>query len=130
MIHQDIIKWSSLAVKDPKYVGEWCASLMALHRLLWGGCSKVRIIFKKKKIPFNLYMQKKLSIIHDKIIKNHTYHERANGEVYIKTDRNKLKQYYKILDKAQKEIAQIEYLKSLDLPKSVDPIIDCTAGGM
>lgn len=129
-VHLDIIKWSQKAVKDPQYLAEWCASLMALHRMLWGSLEKVNFKFRNKRIPFNRYMEKKLFLINQKILDSFTYYERANGEVYIKTDRAKLKGLYNALDKAHKQLAEIEYKKNLDLPKSGGMVEDCTTGGM
>lgn len=129
-VHLDIIKWSTMAVKDPKYLGEWCASLMALHRMLWGSLEKIKVPFKDKEVLFNSYMESKLRVINKRIMDSFSYIERASGEVFIKTDRNKLKGLYLQLDKAHKELASIEYKKNLDLPKRRDPVEDCTTGGM
>ena len=129
-VHLDIIKWSQMAVKDHKYLGEWIASLMALHRMMWGSFSNVKIKYHNEKIPFNTYMQTKLRILHKKIMDTFQYVERANGEIYIKADREKLKGLYLKIDEAQKEIAIMEYQKNFDLPKTTNAVDGCTTGGM
>lgn len=131
-IHNDLIKWAQLSVKDPRYVGEWCASLMALHRLMWGAFERVLVTLerhpKNVRVRFNHYMETKLLIINRRILKSMTYIERGNGDIYIRADRNKLKHLCTALDKAQKEIASVEYSKNFDLPAKRSYMEEATDG--
>jgi len=125
-IHEEIAQWSIKAMEDPKYLGRWCGALQQLHRMLWGSLGKAIIKIKGKKINFNNYLQIKLRLMNKKILTEYQYNERSDGTIYIKVNRDKLKPLYLILDKIQKQLAEMEYKKNLDLPKTRDPVEECT----
>ena len=124
-IHEEMAKWSIASMKDPKYLGEWCASLMQLHRMLWGSLGKVEVKVrngnKEFKVGFNKYLEKKLYDIHKQILSSFTYNERGDGDVKISVNRDELKNVYFDLDKIQKMMGETEYKKNLDLPPIKDP---------
>ena len=133
MVHQELSKWSISAMKDLRYLGEWCAALMQLHRMLYGSLKKVKHKIKingqNKVVMFNTYMELKLYKIHKKILSSFKYYERSDGEINIKVDRDKLKDLYFKLDEIQKIFSSIEYDKNLDLPKNRDPVESATTAG-
>ena len=131
-IHLDLITWSQKAMKDPKHLADWCAALMALHRLVWGSFNNVMIKVgeSKKKMKFNDYMGVKLKRVNKELLNSMSYYERGDGQIHTKVDRNKIKHLYLILDEIQKELADIEYQKNLDLPRRGDPVVNATTAGM
>jgi len=119
-------------MKDPKHLADWCAALMALHRLVWGSFNNVMIKVgeSKKKMKFNDYMGVKLKRVNKELLNSMSYYERGDGQIHTKVDRNKIKHLYLILDEIQKELADIEYQKNLDLPRRGDPVVNATTAGM
>ena len=136
-LHEKIAVLSIKAMADPAYCREWCSALMQLQRMMYGSLHKVPNMFLRKSqyvkdnitMPFNDYLERMLVKIMKQIMDATSFVSRGDGTVKIISDRDKLKDIPYKLDKIQKQINEIEYVKNLDLPRRDDPVVKATRAG-
>ena len=120
--HQYISEVSRKSLSDPKYLIDWVAGLMQLHRQLWG---TFMVVKHSDGQTFNKYMHEELHKVRKKLMEMTRFHEKGDGQIHHKIDRDKMKELYLRVDQLQKQFAEIEYKKNLDLPNGKAPIDEC-----